>query len=121
MDPTSSDEGDDMTTPAPMPAPARPRRRLDVLGLIAVIVAALVLLPSLAVFLIGLIPEMNAIWWLGIVLLPFLAIAGIIALVLGVIGVIVAVRRGTRFALSIIGGVLGILMLVPLALIYLGP
>lgn len=78
-------------------------------------------MPSLLVFLIGLIPEMNAIWWFGIILIPFLGVAGIVAVVLAIIGVIVAVRRGTRFVLSIIGGVLGILLLLPIAAIFIGP
>lgn len=107
-----------MTTP---PAAPVQKRRLDVLGLIAIVVASLALVPSLLVFLIGLIPEMNAIWWLGIILIPVLGVAGVIALVLAIIGVIVAVQRGTRFVLSIVGGVLGILLLVPIAAIFIGP
>lgn len=107
-----------MTTP---PAAPVHKRRLDVLGLIAIVVASLVLVPSLLVFLIGLIPEMNAIWWFGIILIPFLGVAGVVAVVLAIIGVIVAVRRGTRFVLSIIGGVLGILLLLPIAAIFIGP
>ncbi|GAA1662207.1 hypothetical protein [Microbacterium lacus] len=107
-----------MTTP---PAAPVQKRRLDVLGLIAIVVASLALVPSLLVFLIGLIPEMNAIWWLGIILIPVLGVAGVIALVLAIIGVIVAVRRGTRFVLSIVGGVLGILLLLPIAAIFIGP
>jgi len=107
-----------MTTP---PAAPVQKRRLDVLGLIAIVVASLALVPSLLVFLIGLIPEMNAIWWLGIILIPVLGVAGVIALVLAIIGVIVAVRRGTRFVLSIVGGVLGILLLLPIAAILIGP
>lgn len=107
-----------MTTP---PAAPVQKRRLDVLGLIAIVVASLALVPSLLVFLIGLIPEMNAIWWLGIILIPVLGVAGVIALVLAIIGVIVAVQRGTRFVLSIVGGVLGILLLLPIAAIFIGP
>lgn len=113
-----------MTTPPVAPTPrtstadTRPR---DVLGLIAVILAAVAIVPALLVFLIGLIPEMNAIWWLGIVLIPIMGIAGVLALLLGIIGVIVAARRGGRFVLSIIGGVLGILLLLPIAAILFGP
>ena len=109
-----------MTAPAPMPA-AGSKRRLDVLGLVGVIIAGLALLPTLLVFLVGLIPDMNAIWWLGIVLIPILGIAGVLALVLGLIGVIVAVRRRSRFVLSIIAGMLGILLLVPIAAVWVGP
>lgn len=107
-----------MTTPPVEPAQ---KRRLDVLGLIAVIVAALAIVPALLVFLIGLIPEMNAIWWLGIILIPILGVAGVVALVLAIIGVIVAARRGARFVLSVIGGALGILLLLPIAAIFFGP
>jgi hypothetical protein len=111
-------------TAAPAPgatAPAAPRRRADVLGIVAVILALVGLLPSLIIFLIGIAPEMQMIFWLLIVTLPILGIGGVIALILGVIGIIVGVRRGTKIVWSIIAVVLGILMLVPLGLLYLGP
>lgn len=104
--------------PAPVPAARRP---FDVLGLIAVIIALIALIPTLAVFLIGLVPEMNAIWWLGIVLIPALAIAGAVALILAIIGIVVGASRRSRFVLSVIGAVLGILMLVPMVAIAIGP
>lgn len=110
-----------MTAPwAPGPAfvPTPPRRAFDVLGLIAVIVAAVGIVPTLLIFLIGLIPEMNAIWWLLIAVLPILAIAGVVSLALGVVGVIVGVRRSARFVLSVIGIVLGLLMLAPIGLLF---
>jgi hypothetical protein len=102
------------------PAPAPTRRRADVLGIVAVILGLVGLLPSLAIFLIGLLPDMQMIFWLLIVTLPILGIAGVIALILGVIGIIVGVRRRTRYVWSIIGVVLGILMLVPIGLLYFG-
>lgn len=106
--------------PPPYPAPARAARRpLDILGLIGLIVAALALLPALFVLGVGFIPEMNAIWWLGIILIPILAIAGAIALVLGVIGIPVAVRRGGSFVLSIVAIVLGAVALFPLGWLWL--
>ncbi|BAJ75384.1 uncharacterized conserved protein [Microbacterium testaceum StLB037] len=95
------------------PPPASPRRPADVFGIVAVVLAAVVLLPTLFVFLVGLIPEMNAIWWLGIILLPFLLLGGVIVVVLAVIGIVVAIRRGGRRAWSITAVGLGILMLVP--------
>lgn len=102
------------------PSAAQPRRRpLDILGLVGLIVAALALLPALLVLAVGFIPEMNAIWWLGIVLIPILAIAGAIALVLGAVGIPVAVRRRGSFALSIVSIVLGLIALLPLAWLWL--
>lgn len=99
------------------PPAVSPRRPVDVLGIVAVVLAAVVLLPTLFVYLVGLIPEMNAIWWMGIVLLPLLFLDGLIVIVLAVIGLIVAVRRAGRRAWSIVALGLGILMLVPALLI----
>lgn len=78
------------------------------------------LLPSLAVFLFGLLPDMQMIFWVLIVTLPILAFGGVIALVLGVIGIIVGIRRRTRYVWSIIGVVLGLLMVAPIAVLYFG-
>lgn len=106
-----------MTRPI-VPAPAPARRPIDIPGLIAVIVAGIALLPGLAVFLIGLIPEMNAIWWLGIVLLPLLGFAGAVAIVLGIVGIVLGARRGSRSVLSIVGIVLGVVTIAPIAYIF---
>lgn len=105
-----------MTPPPPLP----PRRGVDVLGIVAVCLASLVTLPTLAVFLIGLIPEMNAIWWLGIVLLPLLVLDGALVVVLAVIGITVGVRRHGPRAISIVALVVGILMLPPAFLLWTG-
>lgn len=102
------------------PPPVAARRPVDVLGIIAACIAAVVIVPTLAVFLIGLVPEMNAIWWLGIVLLPLLVLDGVVVILLSVVGLIVAARREGRRAWSIMALGLGILMLVPAALIW-GP
>ena len=63
--------------PAPQPAG---KKGFDILGLIAVIIAMIGLMPTLFVFLIGLIPEMNAIWWLLVALIPMLGIGGAVLL-----------------------------------------
>lgn len=99
------------------PPPVAVRRPFDVLGLVAVILAGVLLIPTLFVSLVGLIPEMNAIWWLGIILLPLLFLDGVIVVVLAVVGLIVAARRSGRRAWSVVALVLGILMLVPALLI----
>ncbi|WP_438354864.1 hypothetical protein [Microbacterium sp. CJ88] len=104
----------------PTAVAARSRRRADALGIVAVIVAGVVLVPALLVFLVGLIPSMNAIWWLGLFLIPLLAIAGVAALALAIPGIIVGARRGGGYALSITGTVLGALMLVPAFWVYVG-
>ncbi|WP_295823824.1 hypothetical protein [uncultured Microbacterium sp.] len=97
--------------------PVSLRRPADVLGIVAVILAAGLLIPTLFVYVVGLIPEMNAIWWVGIILLPLLFADGVLVIVLSVIGLIVAVRRAGRRAWSIVALLLGILMLVPALLI----
>jgi len=98
-------------------APLSPRRPADVLGIVAVVLSAVLLVPTLFVFLVGLIPEMNAIWWMGIILLPLLFVDGVIVIVLSVIGLIVAARRAGRRAWSIVALGLGILMLAPAVVI----
>ncbi|MCJ1707669.1 hypothetical protein [Microbacterium sp. VKM Ac-2923] len=102
-----------------LPPPPR-RRGVDVLGIIAVCLASLVTLPALGVFLIGLIPEMNAIWWLGLVLLPLLVLDGVVVVVLAIIGIAVGVRRRGPRSISIVALVVGILMLVPPFLLWVG-
>lgn len=104
---------------AAMPAPEPVRKKgFDILGLIAVIIAMIGLMPTLFVFLIGLIPEMNAIWWLLMALIPMLGIGGALVLLLAIIGLIVGITRKRRFGLSIAGIVLGLMMLVPIGLLY---
>jgi hypothetical protein len=102
------------------PAPPTTRRRVDVTGIVAVIFGLVGLLPSLLIFMIGLMPDMQMIFWLLIVTIPIFGIGGAIALILGVIGIIVGVKRRTRYVWSVIGVVLGILMLVPVGLLYFG-
>ena len=99
------------------PQPVR-KKGFDILGLIAVIIAMIGLMPTLFVFLIGLIPEMNAIWWLLVALIPMLGIGGALVLLLAIIGLIVGITRKRRFGLSIAGIVLGLMMLVPIGLLY---
>lgn len=104
---------------AAMPAPEPVRKKgFDILGLIAVIIAMIGLMPTLFVFLIGLIPEMNAIWWLLVAVIPMLGIGGALVLLLAIIGLIVGITRKRRFGLSIAGIVLGLMMLVPIGLLY---
>lgn len=105
---------------ADAPGPTPKRRRADVLGIVAVILALAGILPSLVIFLIGLTPEMQMIFWLLIVTIPILGIGGVIALILGAIGIIVGVKRRSRYVWSIIGVALGLLMLVPIGVLYLG-
>ena len=89
------------------------RRASDGFGIVAIILAAFILLPALMIFLIGLAPGMNAIWWLGIVLLPIMAFLGVVIVVVGTIGIVLRVRAGRRPTLSIIGAALGILLVLP--------
>jgi len=99
--------------PASRTAPAPGRRPADVVGIVAVVLAAIVLVPTLLVLLVGLIPDLNAIWWVGLFLIPLLLVGGPVVIAVAVVGLIVAARRGGRRAWSITGLGLGILMLVP--------
>lgn len=105
------------TIDQPGPPTRRPR---DVIGIVASALAAVVLLPALSVFLLGLIPELNAIWWLGIVIIPILGLAGGLAAIAGVVGVVVAVRRGARPLWSIIALAMALVMLLPIAWLFVG-
>ncbi|KZE42439.1 hypothetical protein [Microbacterium sp. T32] len=89
------------------------RRASDGFGIVSIILAAFILLPALMIFLIGLAPGMNAIWWLGIVLLPIMAFLGLVIVIVGTIGIVLRVRAGRRPTLSIIGAALGILLVLP--------
>jgi hypothetical protein len=109
-----------MSAPQIAPPPLPAKRPLDVLGLVSVILAGVLLVPSLGVFLIGLIPEMNPIWWLGILLIPLLGFGGAVVILLAVIGIVIAAQRRSRFVLSVIGVVLGLLMLTPISALYFG-
>ncbi|WDG18205.1 hypothetical protein [Microbacterium sp. Clip185] len=92
--------------------PMRHRRpKLDAWGTTGVAMAAIAILPTLGIFLIGFIPDMNPIWWLGILLIPMLAVIGALVLLLGVVGA----RRGTAYGLSIASIVLGVVMIAPIA------
>jgi hypothetical protein len=96
--------------------PSRPRKpKLDAWGTTGVAIAAIAILPTVGIFLIGFIPDMNPIWWLGILLIPMLAVIGAVVLLLGVIGVAVGARRGTSYGLSISSIVLGVVMIAPIA------
>ncbi|WP_022879384.1 hypothetical protein [Microbacterium sp. B19] len=89
------------------------RRASDGFGIVAIILAAIILLPALMIFLIGLAPGMNAIWWLGIVLLPIMAFLGVVIVIVATIGIVLRVRAGRRPTLSIIGATLGVLLVLP--------
>lgn len=95
------------------------RRATDVLGIVAIILAAFILLPALMIFLIGLAPEMNAIWWLGIVLLPIMGFLGLVALIVGIVGIVLRVRAHRTPVLSIIGTALGVVLVLPLVWLFL--
>lgn len=62
---------------------------------------------------------MNAIWWLGIIIIPLLAMLGVVVLVLAIIGIVVGARRHSRFVWSIVAAVLGLLMVAPMSLLFL--
>lgn len=100
-----------MTDPAPAAPPASALRR-SVLGLASIIVTGIGLAIVGVMILISLIPEMQAILWLLIVVIPIVMIAAFIGLVLGVIGIVVAVRRSQSPVFSVIGVVLAISVFV---------
>ena len=100
-------------SPASPPAPTA--RRIPILGIIAFVVAFIALAPSLAILLIGFLPEMATIWWLLIVTMPFSIIVGAIALVLAVIALILDIRARRVLVWSLVLSL--ITVLVPLWLI----
>lgn len=100
-----------MTAPAPAAPPASAPRRSG-LGLGSIIVTGIGLAIVGVMILISLIPEMQAILWLLIVVIPIVMIAAFIGLVLGVIGIVVAVRRSQSPVFAVIGVVLAISVFV---------
>ena len=62
--------------------------------------------------LISLIPEMQAILWLLIVVIPGVIILALVGIVLGLIGIILAIRRQQAVVLPVIGIVLSLAVLV---------
>ena len=61
---------------------------------------------------ISLIPEMQAILWLLIVVIPGVIILALVGIVLGLIGIILAIRRQQSVVLPVIGIVLSLAVLV---------
>jgi hypothetical protein len=110
------DGGASWPTPPGVEAASAPRRA-DVLGIVGTILGAVVTIPSVGIFLIGLAPEWNPIWWLLLPAIPALAVTGVIALLLGLAGLITARQRGGRFAFSLVAVVLGAAMTVPILLL----
>ncbi|MDZ8160762.1 hypothetical protein [Microbacterium aquimaris] len=110
--PTSAD------TPVAWSSPP-PRPKRDVYGIVATIIAAIGLVPTLAVVLIGLIPAFNLVWWYLLVLFPFTALLAVLVLPLATVGIIVGMRRASRIRWSITAAVLGVVMVAPMALIFL--
>ncbi|MCI2956120.1 hypothetical protein MN032_00315 [Agromyces atrinae] len=104
-----------MTTPV-----VPPKRRVSGFGIASLIVSALGLIPLVVVFLIGLIPDMMAIYWLLIVLGPFAAITALIATILGIIAVVLAARAHAPLALPITALLVGATTVVALSGIILG-
>ncbi|GAA1950028.1 hypothetical protein GCM10009816_08610 [Microbacterium aquimaris] len=88
-------------------------------GIVATIIAAIGLVPTLAVVLIGLIPAFNLVWWYLLVLFPFTALLAVLVLPLATVGIIVGMRRASRIRWSITAAVLGVVMVAPMALIFL--
>ena len=98
-------------------SPAGRRARAG-FGIVAIILAAFILLPALMIFLIGLAPGMNAIWWLGVVLLPIMGFLGLVALVVGIVGIVLRVRQQRNPVLSIIGTALGAVLVLPVGWVF---
>ncbi len=97
-----------MTTPAP--AASAPRR--SALGLASIIATGIGLVIVGVMVLVSFIPEMSAILWLLIVVIPIVMVAAFIGLVLGIIGIVVAVRRSQSVVLPVLGVVLAIAVFV---------
>lgn len=70
------------------------------------------ILPVGIILLIAMIPDMWAILWLLIVVIPVTIGLAIIALILGILGLIPPLNRGRSVVLSIIGTVLSAVVVV---------
>lgn len=87
---------------------AAPKRRSSVLGITAVIVVVLGLLPTVAVTIIGFLPDMMTVFWLLLVVFPFTLFVGFIGLILGIIALILDIRAQRKLVWPIIAVVLGL-------------
>lgn len=97
-------------------------RRLDGVGMAAVILVAAITVPAPVLYLLSFIPELSWIGWLvGLFFIPVAAGAGIIAALLGVVGIVVGKRRGSRIGLSVLGLVLGLVMTLPAVVMFVLP
>lgn len=90
-----------------------PRARRDTLGIIAVITAGVVIVAGPVLFLLGAFPELRGLWFLVVLLAPFVAAIGLVSVVVSIVGLVVAAKRGRRSVLSLVGLVLGCLIMLP--------
>lgn len=97
-----------MTSATPVPR----TRRVSGFGIASLILCAVAVLPVVAIILIGLLPDMMAIYWLLIVVLPFAVFAGGVAVLLGVVGIILAARARASLVLPIVGVVIGFIVVI---------
>jgi hypothetical protein len=101
----------------PPSAPPAPARRISIIGVTAFVVAVVGVLPSLLIFLLGLIPGWMDIYWLMFVVLPITMFVGAVAAVLGIVALILDLRARRSPVWSILALVVGAASLVaPLGL-----
>lgn len=93
-------------------APATTTNRLSILGLVSVIVVAIAIVPILVIVLVSLLPDMQAILWTLIIVLPFAGLLAAIALIIGALGLIPALNRGRSPVLPILGTAISALVVL---------
>lgn len=96
--------------PTPRSAPTKAPR---VLGITATIVAGLGVVSALIVLLLAATVDENWAWFL-ILLIPFMILVGFVAVILAVIGLVVAARSGAGRGWPVTGIVVGAVSIAPL-------
>ncbi|KTR88087.1 hypothetical protein NS220_16605 [Microbacterium testaceum] len=89
------------------------RRRPDVLGTVAVIIAIAALLPLPALLVAGLVPALSGIGWYGLLVLPIAALVAAIALLLAIIGIVVGSRAGSPIVTSVVAVLIALFAIAP--------
>lgn len=102
----------DMTVPAPANPATVPAKRVAVLDLVALGLTVFGLLVAGMVVLISVIPGFNAILWLMLALIPIIVMLSIVGLVLGVIALVLAIRRRRSVLVPVIAIVLPAVVIV---------
>ncbi|MFT4307667.1 MAG: hypothetical protein QM604_12335 [Microbacterium sp.] len=93
-------------------------RRVPVLGIVALVLVLVAIVPSLFLFVLALQPSTAGAAWLLIVTLPFTALGGVLCLLLAVLALVFDLRARRNPVCTILALLLSIVaVVVPVALI----